>query len=302
MGHHYLHQLFSPQNVAVFGASERESAMGTLVLRNMLSAEFRGEIFPINPKHGSAQGLPCYASLSEVNKPVELAIITTPAKSVINIIRECGEHGCQGVVVMSTGFSEAGARGKALKKALLEVVNEYGMHLIGPGCMGIMRPSVGLNATFSHSQVKAGNIALVSQSDGMATAILDWAATRQVGFSTVITLGDEVGVDFGDVLDYLALDPRTSSILLYIEGIHDARGFMSGLRTASRMKPVVVLKAGRRGVAVQAATSHTGAMVGGTMLLMRRWIGRVWYGSMLFHSYFLRQKFCRPASRHKVSV
>jgi acetyltransferase len=167
------------------------------------------------------------------------------------------------VVVLSAGFGEAGAKGQRLEKALLAVVHEYGIHLIGPNCLGIMRPSVGLNATFSKNQAKPGNVALVSQSGAMATAILDWAATRQVGFSTVATLGDAADVDFGDVLDFLALDPKTSSILLYIEGIHDARGFMSGLRAASRMKPVVVLKAGRYEEGARAASSHTGAMVGG---------------------------------------
>ncbi|MCP4183575.1 MAG: GNAT family N-acetyltransferase, partial [Hyphomicrobiales bacterium] len=154
-------------------------------------------------------------------------------------------------------------KGKHLEKALLKVANEYGIHLIGPNCLGIMRPSVGLNATFSKNQARSGNVALVSQSDAMATAILDWAATRQIGFSTVLTLGDAADIDFGETLDYLALDPKTSSILLYIEGIHDARGFMSGLRAASRMKPVVVLKAGRYKEGAKAASSHTGAMVGG---------------------------------------
>lgn len=263
MGHHYLNQVFSPESVAVFGASERENAVGTLILQNMLTAEFRGEIYPINPKYKTVQGLTCYPTLHKVNQPVDLAVITTPANKVIDIVRECGEEGCRGVVVISAGFGEAGAQGKRLEKALLEVVHEYGMHLIGPNCLGIMRPSVGLNATFSKNQAITGNVALVSQSGAMATAILDWAATRQVGFSTVVTLGDAADVDFGDVLDYLALDPKTSSVLLYIEGIHDARGFMSGLRAASRMKPVVVLKAGRYAEGAKAASSHTGAMVGG---------------------------------------
>lgn len=263
MGHHYLNQLFEPNSVAVFGASERENSVGALVLKNILSAEFQGEVFPINPKHKKVQGLTCYPSLAAVNKSVELAVIATPANRVINILRECGEQGCRGVVVLSAGFSEAGAAGKRLEKVMLEVANEYGIHLIGPQCLGIMRPSVGLNATFSHSQAKPGNVALVSQSGAMATAILDWSATRQVGFSTMATLGNPVGVSFGNVLDYLALDPKTHSILLYIESIQDARSFMSGLRAASRMKPVVVLKAGRYEDSMRESTSHTGAMVGG---------------------------------------
>ncbi len=262
MGHHYLNQLFSPNSVAIFGASERENSVGALVLKNILSAKFSGEVFPINPKHKKVQGLTCYPSLTAVNKPVELAIIATPANRAVDILRECGEQGCRGVVVLSAGFSESGTAGKRLEKALLEVADEYGIHLIGPNCLGIMRPSVGLNATFSRNHPKSGNVALVSQSGAMATAILDWSATRQVGFSTVATLGNAVGVNFGDTLDYLALDPKTHSILLYIESVQDARSFMSGLRAASRMKPVVVLKAGRYEDSLRKPTSHTGAMVG----------------------------------------
>nr|CAA6800013.1 MAG: Acetyl-CoA synthetase (ADP-forming) alpha and beta chains, putative [uncultured Thiotrichaceae bacterium] len=265
MGHHYLNQLFSPKSVAIFGVSARENAMGSLVLQNILSSAFNGEVFPINPKHEKVQGLHCYASLTAVNKPVELAIIATPANSAVDILRECGELGCRNVVILSAGFAESGGgtAGKRLEKTLLEVMNDYGIHLIGPNCLGIMRPSVGLNATFSRNQAKPGKVALVSQSSAMATAILDWSATRQVGFSTVATLGDTIGVNFGETLDYLTLDPKTSSILLYIESIQDARAFMSGLRSASRMKPVVVLKAGRYEDNTRTVTSHTGAMVGG---------------------------------------
>ncbi|PID99783.1 MAG: GNAT family N-acetyltransferase, partial [Thiothrix nivea] len=205
MGHHYLNQVFSPASVAVFGASERENAVGTLLLKNMLAAEFKGDIYPVNPKYKTVQGLTCYPDIHKINKSVDLAIIAIPANKVINIVRECGEIGCRGVVVLSSGFSDNGVRGKRLEAKLLEVVHEYGLHLIGPNCLGIMRPQVGLNATFSNNQARMGNVALVSQSGAMATAILDWAATRQVGFSTVATLGDAADVDFGDVLDYLAL-------------------------------------------------------------------------------------------------
>lgn len=263
MGHHYLNQLFAPSAVAIFGATERPDTVGSLVLQNLIAAGFQGKIFPINPKYKTVQGLNCYPGLPVINDAIDLAIIATPANTVREIIKQCGEHGIKGVIVLSAGFSETGARGKRMEKDIMELIHHYGMHLIGPNCLGVIRPSSGLNLTFSKSQALAGNLALVSQSGAVCTAILDWASTRQVGFSTVVTLGDAADVDFGDVLDYLALDPKTGSILLYIEGIHDARSFMSGLRAASRMKPVIVLKAGRYEEGSRAASSHTGAIVGG---------------------------------------
>ncbi|MGB3917012.1 bifunctional acetate--CoA ligase family protein/GNAT family N-acetyltransferase [Thiothrix litoralis] len=262
MSHHYLNQLFTPNSVAVFGASEREKAVGTLVFQNLLAAGFKGSLYPINPKHAEVQGQVAYPNLVALNKPVDLAVVATPAATVPGIIRQCGEHGVKGVVVLSAGFAEAGNRGQRLQKEITNIAGQYGMHIIGPNCLGIMRPSVGLNATFSRNQAQPGNLALVSQSGAMCTAVLDWAATQGIGFSTVITLGDTADVDFGDALDFLALDPKTDSILLYVEGVHNARGFMSGLRTASRMKPVIVLKAGRYEEGSHAVMSHTGAIVG----------------------------------------
>lgn len=262
MSHHYLNQLFTPQSIAVFGASQRANAIGTIVYHNLRNAGFNGAIYPINPKYSELAGQPVWADLAALNKPVDLAIVATPAQTVAGIMRQCGEHGIKGVVVISAGFAETGALGKRLQKDIVDIAQHYGMHIIGPNCLGIMRPSVGLNATFSRNQALAGNIALVSQSGAMCTAILDWAAHQQIGFSTVMTLGDTADVDFGDTLDYLALDPKTDSILLYVEGIHNARSFMSGLRTASRMKPVIVLKAGRYAETSRAVTSHTGAIVG----------------------------------------
>jgi acetyltransferase len=263
MGLHYLSQLLHPKSIAVFGASEKPNAVGTLVFRNMLEAGFTGNIYPINPKHTSIQGHDAYPSLEALNKPVDLVVIATPAKTVPGIMFQCGEHGVKGVVIMSAGFSESGNQGEQLEKEVLNIAQRHNIHIIGPNCLGIMRPSAGLNATFSNNQAYEGKLALVSQSGAMCTAVLDWASKRKLGFSAVITLGDAADVDFGDVLDFLALDSKTSSILLYIEGIHNARGFVSGLRAASRMKPVVVLKTGRFEEGFKAATSHTGAIVGG---------------------------------------
>ena len=263
MGHHYLNQLFAPESVAIFGASENPESVGTLVLKNMLEAGFKGNIYPINPKYTSVQGLNCHPNLSHISEPIDLVVIATPAKTIVDILHQCNDHGVKGALILSGGFSDGGARGKRLEKDVLEVARQYNIHLIGPHCTGVMRPSAGFNASYSRGQARAGKIALVTQSSAIGNAIVDWAASRQVGFSAVVNLGDAVDVDFGDVLDYLALDPQTHSILLYIEGIHDARGFMSGLRAASRMKPVIVLKAGRYEEGSRAASSHTGAIVGG---------------------------------------
>ncbi len=263
MGLHYLNRLFSPRSVAVFGASEKSQAVGTLVFRNLRQGGFKGEVYPINPAHKRIQGETAWGDLAALGKPVDLAVIATPARTVPDIMVQCGEHGVRGAVVMSAGFSESGAGGRRLEREVLDIAREHNIQVIGPNCLGIMRPSAGLNATFSHNQALAGRVALVSQSGAICTAVLDWAADRGIGFSTVATLGDAADVGFGDVLDFLALDHETDSILLYIEGIRNARSFMSGLRSASRMKPVVVLKSGRFEEGSRAATSHTGAIVGG---------------------------------------
>ncbi|PID49110.1 MAG: GNAT family N-acetyltransferase [Proteobacteria bacterium] len=263
MGLHYLNQLFEPSSIAVFGASERESAQGTLVLKNILAAGFEGKIYPVNPKYETLQGLACQADLSAIGHTIDLAIIATPAKTVSSILHQCGEHGVKGAIILSAGFAETGVRGKKLEKDAIDLARQYDMHIVGPNCLGIMRPPTKLNATVGYNQAKLGRMALVSQSDAVCTSILDWAEARQVGFSAVVTLGDAADVSFGDVLDYLAMDIKTDSILLYVEAVKDARSFMSGLRTASRMKPVIVLKAGRYEEGSRAASSHTGAIVGG---------------------------------------
>lgn len=201
MGHHYLNQLFSPKSIAVFGASESPDSVGTLVFKNLLDAGFKGSLYPINPKHAKVQELECFPNLTALDKPVELAVIATPANTVPSIIQQCGEHNVKGAIIISSGFSEAGIKGQRLQKDMVEIAQQYGVHIIGPNCMGVMRPAAGLNATYSRSTAKPGNLALVSQSGGMCTAILDWAAARQIGFSSVVTLGDTADVDFGDVLE-----------------------------------------------------------------------------------------------------
>lgn len=259
MGAHYLDRLFHPRSVAVFGASERASSVGARVFANLLAGGFSGGVYPINPKHAKVAGHTCYPDLAHVGAPVDLAVIATPARSVPGIVQSCGELGARAAIVLSAGFE--GAEGEALRTQLLETARPYGMRLLGPNCLGLIRPRIGLNATFSQGTAQTGNLALVSQSGALCTAILDWAAARGIGFSAVVSLGDALDVDFGDLLDYLALDTETRGILLYVEGMNHARPFMSGLRAAARVKPVIVVKAGRHAAGTRAAQSHTGALV-----------------------------------------
>ncbi|MBK8161581.1 MAG: GNAT family N-acetyltransferase [Gammaproteobacteria bacterium] len=263
MGPHYLDRLFDPQSVAVFGATERAEAVGEIVLRNLRQGGYAGGLYPVNPKYETVQGLRCYPALGAVGAPVDMAVIATPAATVPGIIGQCGEAGVRAAVVLSAGFGEIGGDGRSLEEQVRDAARAHGVRLVGPNCLGIMVPRHGLNATFSNNQVPAGQLALVSQSGALCTAILDWAQAREVGFSAVVSLGNAVDVDFGDLLGFLALDASTRGILLYIESVHDARNFLSGLRAAARLKPVVVIKAGRHGEGAHAALSHTGALVGG---------------------------------------
>ena len=262
MGAHVLERLFNPERVAVYGASTREGRVGTMVFRNLLTAGFTGTIVPINPKHEAIEDRTCYPDLKTYGIPVDLAVIATPAATVPAIIRECGEMGVRGAVVLSAGFAESGEQGKRLQQDMLDTAQHFGMRILGPNCLGLMRPSLGLNATFSRNQAREGHLALVSQSGALCTAVLDWAEGREVGFSAMASSGDAADIDFGELLDYLALDAKTQGILLYIEGVRDARRFLSGLRAAARVKPVIVLKSARHTNSSKAATTHTGALIG----------------------------------------
>ena len=262
MGQHYLSTLFSPKSVAIIGASDRADSVGAIVFKNMLESGFKGSLYPINPNHKKIQGKKAYATIEEIGKPVDLAVICTNAATVPDVIEACGKHGVRAAVVLSAGFSEVGARGAEIERTMLANAKTYGVRIIGPNCLGIMRTGIGLNATFFKGNVKSGKLALVSQSGALCTAILDWAPANDIGFSSVVSMGTSADVDFGEILDYLASDPQTESILIYIEGIHKARGFMSALRAAARSKPVFVVKVGRHAAGSKAVMSHTGALVG----------------------------------------
>jgi acetyltransferase len=254
--------IFEAGSVALVGASERPGSLGTVVMKNLVDAGFAGPIYPVHPKLATVQGRSCFASVRDISEPIDLAVIVTPSSAVPGVLEDCGARGVRAAVILSAGFREVGEAGKALEKTVLDIARKHAIRFIGPNCLGVMRPDIALNATFSQGMARPGKIALVSQSGAMCTAMLDWAGPRNIGFSCVISSGIAADIDFGEILDYLVMDPETRAIMLYVEGIHDPRRFMSALRAASRVKPVVVMKAGRFAEGRKAAVSHTGALVG----------------------------------------
>jgi acetyltransferase len=259
---HYLTPLFEPRSLAVVGASEREGSIGAVLVRNLLDAGYKGTLYAVNPNHQTIFGLRSYESVEAVPQRLDLAVIATPAETVSGIVDACGRAGTRAAIVLSAGFAETGPMGVRLERELLKVARHHRVRLIGPNCLGIMRPELGLNATFARGHALPGSLGLVSQSGALCTAMLDWARPNGIGFSSVISVGASSDVDFGEILDYLACDGKTEHILLYIEGIRDARRFVSALRAAARVKPVILLKAGRHTTGSRAARSHTGALVG----------------------------------------
>ena len=247
-----LDSLFKPTSVAIIGASEYPGALGEVVTRNILDAGFAGTVMLVNPSHRELFGRTSYADVASLPETPELAIIATPGATAVCVLAELAARGTRAAVVMAAGF--AGGPDSAeerLRQSLLDVARPALLRVIGPDCLGILAPAVGLNASFAHLQPRAGSLAFVAQAGTVITAVLDWAAPRNIGFSLLASLGDMADVDFGDMLDYLANDHATSAILLYVEGITHARKFMSAARAASRMKPVIVVKAGRHGTAAQ---------------------------------------------------
>jgi len=262
MFRHYLQPLLAPRSVALVGASEREGSLGRIVYRNLAEGGLRGELYAVNLKHRRIFGRPAYPRLGKLPQVPDLAVIATPAASLPQVIEDAGAAGVKAAVVLTSGFGEAGAAGKALQDEMMAAAKRYGVRLLGPNCLGLMRTDVGLNATFARTPALPGKLALVSQSGAICGAILDWAHRAGVGFTSVISLGGAADVDFGEVLDYLVADVASEAILMYVEGVRDARGFMSALRAAARVKPVVALKVGRYATGSRAASSHTGALVG----------------------------------------
>lgn len=253
--------IFAPQSVAVIGASDRAESAGGLIYANLL-AEYQGTLYAINPNHGAVQGRRCYPSITDIAEPVDAAVIATRAERIPAIIEACGRQGVKGVVILSSGPHAGQAFDRPFEEKLIAIGRKSGVRILGPNCMGIMRPAIGLNAAYTNVKVKAGRIGLVCQSDALCSAVLDCAQANNIGFSSVVSLGAASDIDIAEALDFLAADNETDSVMLYLEGVRDARRFMSALSEACRAKPVVVLKAGRYASGSSEDLTHSGAVVG----------------------------------------
>jgi acetyltransferase len=257
-----LDKLLNPRTIAVIGASDRPHSVGAVVIRNLLKGRFRGSIWPVNRSHASVAGRSAYASVRDLPAAPELAIICTPARTVPGLVHELSQMGTRAAAVLSAGLDEKDAQERTFTAAMLEAAKPSVFRILGPNCVGLLLPNLGINASFAHMDALPGDLAFVTQSGALTTALLDWANTKQIGFSHFLSLGNSADVDFGDLLDYLGDDPGTRAILLYVESIRNARKFMSAARAAARNKPVIVVKAGRAPEGARAATSHTGALAG----------------------------------------
>jgi acetyltransferase len=262
-----LDRFFHPRNVALIGASETEGSVGRTTLWNLISSPFGGTVFPVNPKRSSVLGIKAYPSVADVPAQVDLAVIATAAPTVPAVMEQCVTAGVTNAIIISAGFQELGPEGEALQQRVSQIARQSGTRVIGPNCLGLMSPVSGLNASFAATMAKPGNVAFVSQSGALCTAVLDWSVEASVGFSAFVSVGAMVDVGWGDLIDYLGNDPRTRSILIYMESVGDARSFLSAAREVALRKPIIVIKAGRTAAGGKAAASHTGAMTGSDAVL-----------------------------------
>lgn len=257
-----LHRLFHPRHIAVVGASSKAGTIGNALIRNLIDGGFAGTVLPVNPKYATISGLTCFASVSGLESGVDLAIIATPIQGVVDIVSECVEKKIGGAVIISAGGKEVGRQGREIEGKILKIAHAGQMRIIGPNCMGIIQPGMHLNASFAAEMPPAGNLAFVSQSGAICSAIHDLALKERIGFSHFVSIGSMLDINFGEMIDYLGNDPQTKSILLYIESLSNFRNFMSAARSVSRIKPIIVLKSGRSPAGAKASTSHTGVMAG----------------------------------------
>ncbi len=255
-----IEKILKPESVAVIGATDREGAIGRSVIENL--KVFEGSVYPINPKKREILGMRTFPTLSSLEEPVDLAVICTPIATVPDIMEECAQCGVGGAVIISAGGKEVGREGALIEKRIKEIAHQGGIRVVGPNCMGVVAEASNLNASFVHSMPLSGSLAFISQSGAVCASVLDFAAKEKIGFSHFISIGSMLDVNFGDLIDYLGLDPKVSSILLYIEGVVEPRGFLSAARAVSRIKPIVVLKSGRSDAGAKAAQSHTGSLAG----------------------------------------
>jgi acetyltransferase len=264
---HPLGVFFSPRTVAVLGATETPGSMGRTVLWNLFTNPFGGTVFPVTPERPSVLGIKAYPTVASVPERVDLAVLATPPETVPGLVAECVEAGVKGAIILSAGFKEIGQAGLQLEEEILKNARRGKLRIIGPNCLGVMSPLTGLNATFAGGMARQGNVAFISQSGALCTAVLDWSLREMVGFSCFISIGSMVDVGWGDLIDYLGDDQRTRSIVIYMESIGDARSFLSAAREVALNKPIIVIKAGRTEAAAKAAASHTGSLTGSDEVL-----------------------------------
>ena len=262
MGTLNLDNIFNPKSVAIVGASDAEGSVGYAIVKNFTKMGFEGKVYFVNIRKPEILGVKTYKSVEEIPEPVDLVMIATPAKTVPDVMEECGKANVKGVIIVSAGFKETGSAGKDLEEKIRQIAKKYGIRVIGPNCIGVLRPKNNLNATFLDKMPKPGNVAFLSQSGALGSAVLDWAIHENIGFSNFVSVGSMVDVDFGDLIDYFGSDPKTKSILMYVEGITDARKFMSAARHFARAKPIIVVKSGKFAESAMAAASHTGSLSG----------------------------------------
>ncbi len=290
----------------MIGATDREGSVGRATLSNLISSSFQGQIYPVNPRLSEVFGRRAYSRIEDIPETVDLAVIVTPAATVPGIVGECISVGVQGAVVISAGFREHGAQGQALERDIEDQLRHDRLRLIGPNCLGVMNPVIGLNATFAQTIARPGNVAFLSQSGALLTAILDWSLREQVGFSAFVSTGSMLDVGWGDLIDYFGDDPNTESILIYMESVDDARSFLSAARAVAMSKPIIVIKAGRSEAASKAASSHTGAMTGSDEVfdaaLRRCGVLRVQSISDVFYMAEVLSKQPRPSGPRLVIV
>jgi acetyltransferase len=295
---HPLDAIFAPKSVAVIGATENKGSVGRTVFQNLGRGGFQGVVYPVNPKRASVLSVKAYPSISSLPEPADLAVITTPATTVPGLIKECVAAGVKGAVIISAGFKEVGPVGVELERQVLEEARKGGMRLIGPNCLGVMNPHNGLNATFATTIARPGNVGFISQSGALCTAILDWSLSENVGFSSFVSIGSMLDVDWGDLIYYLGDDPNTKSIVIYMESIGDARSFLCAAREVALTKPIIVIKVGRTEAAAKAAASHTGSLTGSDEVLhaafRRVGVLRVETIAELFHMAGVLAKQPRP--------
>ncbi len=257
-----LDRIFDPQSVAIIGASDVEGSVGYAIVKNFTRLGYKGKVYLVNVRKPEIMGVKTYPSVKEISDSVDLAIIATPAKTVPDVMEECGSAQVKGVIIVSAGFKETGPAGKALEDKILETAKKHSIRVVGPNCIGIIRPRTNLNATFVDKMPKPGKVAFISQSGALGSAILDWAIHENIGFSNFVSVGSMIDVDFGDLIDYFGTDPQTKSILMYVEGITQSRKFMSAARHFARTKPIIVVKSGKFSESAKAAASHTGSLSG----------------------------------------